>query len=187
MTAARLPCTCATISIGSNCLRIRTFSIGLMGINLPCVHAATCAERPMEERPMKCPVCKDVTLLMSEKNGVEIDYCPECRGIWLDRASSTRLSIAPATRATGIARASGRSIVAKSGVTTGTKVATMPATTSVPATTRRARRSRARFLLWATSWRFSAANRSCAERDGRRGSRVPCAPRARRYTLSDCR
>ena len=34
---------------------------------------------------MKCPVCKDVTLLMSEKNGVEIDYCPECRGIWLDR------------------------------------------------------------------------------------------------------
>ena len=34
---------------------------------------------------MKCPVCKDVTLLMSEKKGVEIDYCPECRGIWLDR------------------------------------------------------------------------------------------------------
>ena len=29
---------------------------------------------------MKCPVCKDVTLLMSEKKGVEIDYCPECRG-----------------------------------------------------------------------------------------------------------
>ena len=34
---------------------------------------------------MKCPVCKDVTLLMSEKRGIEIDYCPECRGIWLDR------------------------------------------------------------------------------------------------------
>ena len=34
---------------------------------------------------MKCPVCKDVTLLMTEKNGVEVDYCPECRGIWLDR------------------------------------------------------------------------------------------------------
>ena len=30
---------------------------------------------------MKCPVCKDVTLLMSQKNGIEIDYCPECRGI----------------------------------------------------------------------------------------------------------
>ena len=34
---------------------------------------------------MKCPVCKDVTLLMSEKKGIEIDYCPECRGIWLNR------------------------------------------------------------------------------------------------------
>lgn len=34
---------------------------------------------------MKCPVCKDVTLLMSEKNWIEIDYCPECRWVWLDR------------------------------------------------------------------------------------------------------
>jgi uncharacterized protein len=33
---------------------------------------------------MKCPSCNE-TLLMSEKNGVEIDYCPNCRGIWLDR------------------------------------------------------------------------------------------------------
>lgn len=34
---------------------------------------------------MKCPSCKDVTLLMTEKKWVEIDYCPECRGIWLDK------------------------------------------------------------------------------------------------------
>lgn len=34
---------------------------------------------------MKCPVCKDITLLMSEKNWIEIDYCPECRWVWLDR------------------------------------------------------------------------------------------------------
>lgn len=40
---------------------------------------------------MKCPVCKDVTLLMSEKKGVEIDYCPECRGIWLDRGELKKL------------------------------------------------------------------------------------------------
>ena len=40
---------------------------------------------------MKCPVCKDVTLLMSEKQGVEIDYCPECRGIWLDRGKLEKL------------------------------------------------------------------------------------------------
>ena len=40
---------------------------------------------------MKCPVCKDVTLLMSEKKEIEIDYCPECRGIWLDRGELEKL------------------------------------------------------------------------------------------------
>ena len=34
---------------------------------------------------MKCPVCTTVNLIMSERQGVEIDYCPECRGVWLDR------------------------------------------------------------------------------------------------------
>jgi len=33
---------------------------------------------------MKCPNC-NVTLLMSERQGVEIDYCPDCRGVWLDK------------------------------------------------------------------------------------------------------
>ncbi len=40
---------------------------------------------------MKCPVCKDVTLLMSEKSGIEIDYCPECRGIWLDHGELEKI------------------------------------------------------------------------------------------------
>ena len=34
---------------------------------------------------MKCPVCKEVNLVMTERQGIEIDYCPECRGVWLDR------------------------------------------------------------------------------------------------------
>lgn len=34
---------------------------------------------------MKCPVCKEVNLMMTERQGIEIDYCPECRGVWLDR------------------------------------------------------------------------------------------------------
>ena len=34
---------------------------------------------------MKCPVCKDIDLVMSERQGIEIDYCPSCRGVWLDR------------------------------------------------------------------------------------------------------
>jgi Zn-finger nucleic acid-binding protein len=33
---------------------------------------------------MKCPNC-DETLVMTERQGVEIDYCPKCRGVWLDK------------------------------------------------------------------------------------------------------
>lgn len=32
---------------------------------------------------LPCPVCK-IDLVMSERQGVEIDYCPQCRGVWLD-------------------------------------------------------------------------------------------------------
>lgn len=34
---------------------------------------------------MKCPHCKDLAVVMTERQGVEIDYCPQCRGAWLDR------------------------------------------------------------------------------------------------------
>lgn len=34
---------------------------------------------------MKCPSCKTPDLLMTERQGIEIDYCPQCRGVWLDR------------------------------------------------------------------------------------------------------
>ncbi len=34
---------------------------------------------------MLCPVCKTQTLQMAERHGIEIDYCPSCRGVWLDR------------------------------------------------------------------------------------------------------
>ena len=40
---------------------------------------------------MKCPVDKDVNLLMTERQGIEIDYCPECRGIWLDRGELDKI------------------------------------------------------------------------------------------------
>jgi hypothetical protein len=33
---------------------------------------------------MRCPVC-DVALSISSREGVEIDFCPQCRGVWLDR------------------------------------------------------------------------------------------------------
>jgi Zn-finger nucleic acid-binding protein len=40
---------------------------------------------------MDCPVCKSVKLVMSERQGIEIDYCPQCRGIWLDRGELDKL------------------------------------------------------------------------------------------------
>jgi uncharacterized protein len=40
---------------------------------------------------MKCPVCSNVDLLMSNRQGVEIDYCPNCRGIWLDRGELDKI------------------------------------------------------------------------------------------------
>ena len=40
---------------------------------------------------MKCPTCTDVTLVMSDRQGVEVDYCPQCRGVWLDRGELDKL------------------------------------------------------------------------------------------------
>lgn len=40
---------------------------------------------------MKCPACTTVSLVMSERQGIEIDYCPECRGIWLDRGELDKI------------------------------------------------------------------------------------------------
>ena len=39
---------------------------------------------------MKCPVCK-VDLTMTERQGVEIDYCTQCRGVWLDRGELDKI------------------------------------------------------------------------------------------------
>ena len=39
---------------------------------------------------MKCPN-DNVQLLLSERQGVEIDYCPQCRGVWLDRGELDKL------------------------------------------------------------------------------------------------
>ncbi|HRO15255.1 MAG TPA: zf-TFIIB domain-containing protein [Paracoccus sp. (in: a-proteobacteria)] len=39
---------------------------------------------------MQCPVDGE-TLVMSERSGVEIDYCPKCRGVWLDRGELDKI------------------------------------------------------------------------------------------------
>lgn len=40
---------------------------------------------------MKCPVCPEAQLVMSDRNGIEIDYCPQCRGVWLDRGELDKI------------------------------------------------------------------------------------------------
>ncbi len=47
---------------------------------------------------MKCPTCVDTMLVMSERQGVEIDYCPKCRGVWLDRGELDKLLERAATQ-----------------------------------------------------------------------------------------
>jgi Zn-finger nucleic acid-binding protein len=39
---------------------------------------------------MACPV-DGATLVMSERSGIEIDYCPSCRGVWLDRGELDKI------------------------------------------------------------------------------------------------
>jgi len=39
---------------------------------------------------LACPTCR-VALVMSERQGIEIDYCPQCRGIWLDRGELDKI------------------------------------------------------------------------------------------------
>ena len=39
---------------------------------------------------MNCPVC-NIALTMSERQGVEIDFCSKCRGVWLDRGELDKI------------------------------------------------------------------------------------------------
>ncbi len=80
---------------------------------------------------MQCPVCTDTALAISSREGVEIDYCPQCRGVWLDRGELDkiidRVAAAPAgSRAACSARDLGLTM---------TTVATSAATTSRRRTT----------------------------------------------------
>ena len=43
-----------------------------------------------EVAAMQCPVCR-VPLAMSDRQGIEIDYCPQCRGVWLDRGELDKI------------------------------------------------------------------------------------------------
>ena len=48
---------------------------------------------------MKCPIC-NLTMLVGDRNGVEIDYCPQCRGVWLDHGELNKLTTGSAATET---------------------------------------------------------------------------------------
>jgi uncharacterized protein len=55
---------------------------------------------PDQVAAMPCPVCA-VPLAMTDRQGIEIDYCPQCRGVWLDRGELDKIierSEAPAAQ-----------------------------------------------------------------------------------------
>ena len=39
---------------------------------------------------MKCPI-DDTDLAMADRQGIEVDYCPKCRGVWLDRGELDKI------------------------------------------------------------------------------------------------
>lgn len=40
---------------------------------------------------MMCPTCPEYVLVMADRAGIEIDYCPNCRGVWLDRGELDKI------------------------------------------------------------------------------------------------
>ena len=52
------------------------------------------------------PACANLeprpTLVIAERQGIEIDYCPHCRGVWLDRGELDKLIVASAASATPV-------------------------------------------------------------------------------------
>ena len=40
---------------------------------------------------MRCPTCPESVLVMADRSGIEIDYCPTCRGVWLDRGELDKI------------------------------------------------------------------------------------------------
>jgi len=54
-------------------------------MTVPTINADTTAKPGM-----KCPSC-NLALIMADRQNIEIDYCPECRGIWLDRGELDKI------------------------------------------------------------------------------------------------
>jgi Zn-finger nucleic acid-binding protein len=56
---------------------------------------------------MDCPVCEHTQLVISSREGVEIDHCPQCRGVWLDRGELDKIIDRAAPSVAGVSAAPG--------------------------------------------------------------------------------
>lgn len=56
---------------------------------------------------MQCPVCPEERLVITDRQGIEIDYCPKCRGVWLDRGELDKIIERTADELSTIEPASG--------------------------------------------------------------------------------
>src|SRR3546814_21006007 len=66
-------------------MRIRDWSAGLCSSDLLKEGISV-----TDSQALLCPTCR-VNLTMSERQGIEIDYCPQCRGVWLDRGELAKI------------------------------------------------------------------------------------------------
>src|SRR5687768_12380383 len=58
-----------------------------------CAHVQVARSRStfcVRSPKMECPTCAQ-TLVMATREGIEIDYCPTCRGVWLDRGELDKI------------------------------------------------------------------------------------------------
>jgi Zn-finger nucleic acid-binding protein len=53
---------------------------------------------------MKCPLCPDSVLDVTFHAGIELDICPTCRGVWLDRGELDRIAASAAAGAPRVDR-----------------------------------------------------------------------------------
>ncbi len=62
------------------------------------------AASPRLRTRIKCPVCPETRLIVTRRQGIEIDYCPQCRGYWLDQGELAKVGQRSATPGCAVER-----------------------------------------------------------------------------------
>lgn len=122
-----------------------------------------------------CPVCK-VNLVMTSREGVEIDYCPTCRGVWLDRGELDKIierNIAAGGAQTGAAPMDQQPDPRNAPPRATTRIATMTVAMAVRAAVMAAVTAAAAVTASSRATARSCANSSTDGRGGRTDEQLP--------------